>query len=99
MSACPHCQASISGPRLWWKGPFRYTCPDCGKKSRLSIGYLALCVAPVVLVVLSYYLTIFLNWPGYKSEWLLGSVIVICLSINFLLSLLMAAYGRFIPTE
>ena len=53
-------------------------------------------MAPLVLVVLSYYSTIFM-FHRYDTGWFLGSVIIIVLSFSFLASLLMAAYGRFIP--
>jgi DNA-directed RNA polymerase subunit RPC12/RpoP len=99
MNACPHCGQRISVPRLFWKGPLSYTCSACGKKSRLSNGQLALSVAPTVFVVLPYYLTIFLILPRYDTVWLLGSVIVIAFSLNFLSALLVVRYGRFIPIE
>jgi hypothetical protein len=58
---------------------------------------MALYLTPTVFVVLSYYLTICLILPRYDTVGLLGSVVVIMLSLNFLASLLAVRYGRFIP--
>jgi uncharacterized protein (DUF983 family) len=99
MSTCPQCGAGISVTRLFRKGPFRYDCTACGKKSRPVNGHLISYLAPGIFVLLCYYLTIFLVWPRVDSKELLWSVLIMILSINFLASLLVVRYGRFVSME